>query len=60
MAEVAPPARGMAALPPDVAGAAFLTDPGLVLAPDFEAFRLGVGLGDLVQARGEAPFLKSA
>ena len=57
MTEIAPPARGMAALPPDIAGAALLADPGLVLAPDFEALDLGVGLGDLVQARDKAPFL---
>ncbi len=46
MAEIAPAARGMAALPPDISRATLLTDPGLVLAPDFEAFGLGVGFGD--------------
>jgi len=60
MTEIAPPAWGMAALPPDITGAALLTDPGLVLAPDFKAFGLGVSRSDLVQARGEAPFLKSS
>jgi hypothetical protein len=58
--EVAPPARGMAALPPDVAGAAGLTDPCLVLAPDLETLGLGMGLYDLAQARGKPPFLKAA
>jgi hypothetical protein len=47
MPEVAPPARGMAALPPDVAGAAGLPDPRFVLAPDLEALGLGVGRYDL-------------
>lgn len=58
--EVASPARGMAALPPDVAGAAGLPDPRLVLAPDLEALGLGVGRYDFAQTRGEPPFLKAA
>jgi hypothetical protein len=60
MPEVAPPTRGMAALPPDVAGAAGLPDPRLVLAPDLEALGLGMGFYDLAQARGEPPFLKAS
>ena len=60
VAEVAPPARGMAALPPDVAGAAGLSDPRLVLAPQLEALGLGMGRYDLAQARGEPPFLKAS
>jgi hypothetical protein len=58
--EVAPPARGMAALPPDVAGAAGLPDPSLVLAPDLKALGFGMGLYDLVQVRGKPPFLKAS
>jgi hypothetical protein len=58
VAEVALPARRLAALPPDIAGAALLADPRLVLAPDLEAFGFGVGPGDLDQARGEPLFLK--
>ena len=59
MAEVAPAARGMAALPPDIAGAALLADPRLVLAPDLETLGLGVSFDNLLQARREAPFLKA-
>jgi hypothetical protein len=58
--EVAPSARSMAALPPDVASAAGLPDPRLVLAPDFEALDFRMGLYDLAQARGEPPFLKAS
>jgi hypothetical protein len=58
--EVAPPARGKAALPPDVAGAAGLSDPRLVLAPDLQARGFGMGRYDLAQARGESPFLKAS
>jgi hypothetical protein len=57
--EVAPTARRLAALPPDVAGAAGLPDPRLVLAPDLEALGFGMGRYDLAQARGEPPFLKA-
>jgi hypothetical protein len=56
--EVAPPARGLAALPPDVAGTAGLPDPRFVLAPYLEALGLGMGRYDLAQTRGEPPFLK--
>jgi len=58
VAEVAPPARGMAALPPNITGAPFLADPRLVLAPDLEVRCFGVSLDKLLQARGEPPFLK--
>src|SRR6516164_9804692 len=34
VADIAQPARGMAALPPDIAGASLLPDPRFVLAPD--------------------------
>ena len=60
MPEVAPPARGKAALPPDVAGAAGLPDPRLVLAPDLQVRGFGMGRYDLAQARSEPPFLKAS
>ena len=46
VADITPPARGVAALPPDIAGAPLLPDPGLVLAPDLQR-SLGMGLGNL-------------
>ena len=59
VANIAPPARGMAALPPDIAGAPLLPDPGLVLAPDLKPLSLGMGRGNLIQASSKAPFLKA-
>jgi hypothetical protein len=59
IADIAASARGATALPPDVAGASFLPDPGLILAPDFKPLGLGVGLRDLAQACCKAPFLKA-
>jgi hypothetical protein len=59
IADIAPPARGMAALPPDIAGAPLLPDPGLVLAPDLKPMSLRMGRGNLVQAGGKPPFLKA-
>jgi hypothetical protein len=56
VAEITPPARGVAALPPDIAGAPLLPDPGLVLAPDLKPLGLGVRRGNLIQARSKAPF----
>ena len=53
------PARRVAALPPDIAGAPLLSDPGFILAPDLQPLSLGVGLGNFVQAGGKAPFLKA-
>ena len=58
MAEVAPSARSLTALPPDVAGAAGLPDPRLILAPNLEVLDLRVRCYDLAQTRGEPPFLK--
>jgi hypothetical protein len=59
IADVTPPARGLAALPPDIAGAPLLPDPRLVLAPDLKPLSLGVRRGNLVQAGSKAPFLKA-
>ena len=56
---IAPAARGVAALPPDIAGTPLLPDPGLVLAPDLEPLSLRMGGGNLVQASSKAPFLKA-
>lgn len=58
--EIAPTARSMAALPPDVAGAAGLPDTRLVLAPYLEVIGLRMGRYDLAQARGEPLFLKAS
>ena len=44
---------------PEPGAAAFLADPGLVLAPELDLGR-GMPAGDLVQGGGEAPFLKRA
>jgi hypothetical protein len=57
--DIAASARGVAALPPNVAGASFLSDPGLVLAPDLKPLGLGMRRGNLVQASSKAPFLKA-
>jgi len=46
VADIAQPARGMAALPPDIASPPLLPDPRLVLAPDFKPFGLGMCLRD--------------
>ena len=54
--DIAQPARGLAALPPDVAGAPLLPDPRLVLAPDFKPLGLGMRSRDLAQAGCKAPF----
>ena len=51
VADIAQPARGMAALPPDIAGPPLLPDPRIVLAPDFKPLGLGVCLRDFGQAR---------
>jgi hypothetical protein len=60
MTEVVLPSRGMAAPPPGIAGAPFLTDPSFVLAPNLEVRCLGVGLGNLLETLGEALFLKAS
>jgi len=59
VANIAPPARGVTALPPDIAGASLLPDPGFVLAPDLKPLGLGMRRGNLVQASSKAPFLKA-
>ena len=46
VADIAQPARSMAALPPDIAGPPFLSDPRLILAPDFKPLGLGMCLRD--------------
>jgi len=57
--DIAQPARGIAALPPDIAGPALLSDPCLVLAPDFKPLGLRMRLGDFRQAGSKPPFLKA-
>ena len=59
VADIAQPARGMAALPPDVAGPPFLPDPRLVLAPDFKPRGLRMSLRDVGQAGGKPLFLNA-
>jgi hypothetical protein len=59
IADIAVPAWRVAALPPNIAGASLLPDPGLVLAPDLEPLGLGMGRSNLVQARSKASFLKA-
>ena len=59
VADIAQPARGMAALPPDIAGAPLLPDPRLVLAPDFKPLGLGMRLRDFGQASSKPLFLKA-
>ena len=51
--------RGLAALPPDIAGVPLLPDPRLVLAPDLKPLGLGVRLRDLAQAGWEAPLYEA-
>ena len=58
-ADIAQPARGMAALPPDIAGPPLLSDPCLVLAPDFQPLGLRMSLRDLAQAGSKPPFVKA-
>ncbi len=57
--DITPPARGVAALPPDLAGAPLLPDPGLVLAPDLKPLGLGMRRGNLVQASSKAPLYEA-
>ena len=59
VADIAQPARGMAALPPDIASPPFLSDPRLVLAPDFKLLGLRMSLRDFPQAVSKPPFLKA-
>ena len=59
VADIAQPARGMAALPPDIAGPPLLPDPRLVLAPDFKLLGFRMSLRDLPQAVSKPPFLKA-
>src|SRR5215467_11249878 len=56
--DIAQPARGLAALPPDVAGAPLLPDPRLVLAPDLKPLGLGMCLRNLAQAGSKAPYMR--
>src|SRR5690348_17631281 len=60
VADIAQPARGMAALPPDIAGPPLLSDPRLVLAPDFKPLGFRMGLRDFRQAGSKPPFLRLA
>jgi hypothetical protein len=57
--DIAQPARGMAALPPDIAGPPLLSDPRLVLAPDFKPLGFRMSLRDFRQAGSKPPFLKA-
>ena len=59
VADIAQSARGMAALPPDIAGPPFLSDPRLALAPDFKPRGLRISLRDLGQTGSKPPFLKA-
>jgi len=59
VADIAQPARGIAALPPDIAGPPLLPDPRLVLAPDFKPLGFRMRLRDFRQAGGKPPFLKA-
>ena len=59
IADIAPPARGIAALPPDIAGAPLLPDPRFVLAPDFKLLGLRMRLRDFRQTGSKPPFLKA-
>jgi hypothetical protein len=49
----------MAALPPNIASPAFLSDPRLVLAPDFKPLGFRMSLRDFPQAGSKPPFLKA-
>src|SRR5262252_9713082 len=57
--DIAQPAGGMAALPPDIAGTPLLPDPRLVLAPDLKPLGLGMCLGNLAQAGSKAPLYEA-
>src|SRR4029077_16531579 len=59
VADIAQAARGMAALPPNIASPAFLSDPRLVLAPDFKPLGFRMSLRDFPQAVSKPPFLKA-
>jgi hypothetical protein len=59
VADIAQPAWGMAALPPDIAGPPLLSDPRLVLAPDFKPLGLRIRQRDFRQTGSEPPFLKA-
>jgi hypothetical protein len=59
VADITQPARGMAALPPDIASPPFLSDPRLVLAPDFKLLGFRMSLRDFPQAVSKPPFLKA-
>jgi hypothetical protein len=56
VADIAQPARGIAALPPDIAGPPLLPDPRLVLAPDFKPLGFRVRLRDFRQTGSNPPF----
>src|SRR5215510_4798042 len=59
VADIAQPARGMATLPPDIAGPPLLSDACLVLAPDFKLLGFRMRLHDFRQAGSKPPFLKA-
>jgi hypothetical protein len=59
VADIAQPARGVAALPPDIAGPPLLPNPRLVLAPDFKPLGSRMRLRDFRQAGSTPPFLKA-
>jgi hypothetical protein len=59
VADIAQPAWGMAALPPHIAGPPLLSDPRLVLAPDFKPLGLRIRQRDFRQTGSEPPFLKA-
>jgi hypothetical protein len=59
VADIAQPARSMAALPPDIASPPLLSDPRLVLAPDFKPLGFWMSPRDFRQAGSKPPFLKA-
>src|SRR6516225_5465799 len=54
----AQPARGIAALPPDIAGPALLSNPRLALAPDFKPLGFRMSLHDFRQAASKPLFFE--
>src|SRR5262249_2681415 len=58
VADITQHARGIAALPPRIASPPLLSNPRLVLAPDFKPLGFRMSLRDFPQAGSKPPFLK--